>query len=608
MSKIKRILSMVLALAVMLSLALPVSAKSFTDLDGHWAKSYMEDLNKRGYLSGYTDGTMKPEGAITGCEALVFLSRFYGLSDEELEYVTDDYGDIVDDALPASLSWAADEVAVCLAAGIVKESELKTANLQQKIEKQQLAVYLVRALGLESRAEANSGESLTFTDKADINTTCLGYIATLVDIGIIQGDTTNQFTPKVSVTRAMAATMVSRGLDYMEDEDIEPEVDGYTGLERLTGILTKVGSKTVQLRGFDGMLREYSLAKGYTVKVNGSKKSLSDDYEGCYAELGSLNGAITDLRITEDEDVAYLVGRISSVSEGKTENTLSIYDFAKEKSTKIKLTKDYDLNISIAGKDADFDELKKNQFVIALFEDAKLENMFVESGDYDMSGTVSSISYGTTVEFKLADKNGTIYVFPMAITDLPKVERGKTTITIDRLVEGDKVTVEVEDCQVDTIVSEASESAVTGTLSSITTTSDGTWWTITDEDGDDAKYQVDTAAGVYKGSKSISLSDIKIGDAVSVVVYGKVIAEIELKSAAVSSDKITVTVLAVEKKVITALLGNKLVYIDSSDAAIFNTATGKSMKLSELDAETIITVYGSYKSSANFEATSIVVE
>ena len=606
---IKKLLSVVLAVAVLLSMAVPaVAASEFSDLEGHWAKSYMEKLYKKGYLSGYTDGTMRPDNAITGCEALVFLSRFYELSSREKEFITADYGTKAKASLSSSLQWAVPEVSVCLAAGIITENELKTANLSQKIEKQQLAVYLVRALGLEEEAKKKDGAELNFTDKASINASYLGHISVLVDIGIIQGDTTNQFTPKVTVTRAMAATMVSRGLDYLEEKSAVPHVPGYTGLDRITGILEEVNAKYIRVRGFDGKLREYKLPDEYTTKVNETKKNLTSDYEGCYVDLCAFNGAADEISITQSENVSYVVGRISAVSTGTNENSVSIYVPATGKTTQIKLAKNYALDITVDGAKADFSALKKNQFIIAKTDSLEVKQLSAAAGDYDLGGKVSEIIFGTTVQFKLTDANDTVFVYLFDIADLPTVKRGSTAITIDRLVKGDSITVEVESCSVDAIVSAAEAKAASGTLTTITTTLEGTWWTITDENGKENRYQLDTAASAYKGSKAIAVSEIAIGDKLSLVVYDTVITEVELVSAAVANDKISAIVLDINSKTLTCLVGSKLVYVDASSATLFDVSSGKTVKLSDLDAETAVTVYGGYKSAAKFTATSIVVE
>ncbi|MGI6029772.1 MAG: S-layer homology domain-containing protein [Candidatus Heteroscillospira sp.] len=606
MRNIQKRLSVLLILALSLSLALPAAA-AFSDLEGHWAEDYMEDLYDRGYLSGYTDGTMKPEGAITACEALVFLSRFYELSDEELDFILSDYGDTAERYVPSSLKWAYEEAAVCLAAGIVTKSELKELDLTKQIEKELLAVFLIRALGLEDEALELDGSELTFTDKADITQDYLGHIEKLVDIGIITGDDTGKFTPHVSVTRAMAATMVSRGLDWAEDEDLELEIPGYSGLTRINGILTSVSSKTVQLRGFDGKLLEYRLSSDPKVEINGSDKSLTYEYAGCLAQLDSIDGEIVALSVTSDEDISYVMGSIAAVATSNTtDDTVSIRDNSTGESTRYKVPDS--VSITLEGEESSLSRLSKGLFAIAKLDDGKLKALDAVSGDYEISGKLSSVSYGSITQLKLEDKSGAIHVFLLDLTDMPTVKRGSTEITIDRLAEGDSLTLDVESGEVKSIQCNSSEKGMTGTLSSITTTSAGTYWTIMDSDGDESSYQLDAMAGIYSGSKTLSVSDINIGDTITVSVYGKVITEVELESAAVSSDKLTATVLAVDGKTITALLGSKLVYINGGDATIISAATGKSIRLSALSADTIITVYGSYASSTSFNATSIIVE
>lgn len=606
MQHIKRLLSALLITALVFTAAIPAAAASFSDIDGHWAESYMLDLNKRGYLSGYTDGTMKPEGAITACEALVFLSRFYSLEDEDMEYLYDDYGDTAEKYVPKTHSWAYEGVAICLAAEIISSSELREMKLTEKIEKELLSVLLVRVLELEDDASDFSVDDLEFLDKEDIDPDYCGHIAQLVDIDIITGDDNNNFTPNASVTRAMAATLVSRGLDYLDDEDVELEIEDYTNTTRLYGILTSVSAKTIQVRSFDGLLKEFTLTNDTAVLVNGSKKTLSATYENSYVELSSTDGKITKLAITSDDDVEWIQGKVSSVATAKTGDTVTIRALIGDSSTKVKIPED--AKITLDGKSSGISKLNKGLFAILKIEDKVLENLYAINGDLEFSGKVSSIAYSTTIQFKVQDKAGTIYVFPLDVTDLPTVKRGDRTITIDRLAVGDEVTVTVESTEIKTIETKSTQETISGVLSSTTTTTSGTYWTLMDEDGDETTYQLDNLASAYNGTKSILITDIQIGDTVSIVIYGNMITDVELVTAISSADKLTVSVLAVDKKTITALYNSKLIYIDASDATIISAITGQSVKVTALTSENVITAYGNYTSTTVFEATSIIVE
>ena len=56
------------AAALTASLCIGASAAKLTDINGHWAKKYIEYGVDKGYINGYTDGTFKPDGTVTRAE------------------------------------------------------------------------------------------------------------------------------------------------------------------------------------------------------------------------------------------------------------------------------------------------------------------------------------------------------------------------------------------------------------------------------------------------------------------------------------------------------------------------------------------------------------
>ena len=47
----------------------------FTDIDGHWAEAWIEDLFDEGITAGFPDGTYRPENNVTRAEMAVFLLK-----------------------------------------------------------------------------------------------------------------------------------------------------------------------------------------------------------------------------------------------------------------------------------------------------------------------------------------------------------------------------------------------------------------------------------------------------------------------------------------------------------------------------------------------------
>ncbi len=52
--------------------------KGFSDIEGHWAKEQVEDWSGKGLVSGYDDGTFKPERGVTRAETVALLSKAVG--------------------------------------------------------------------------------------------------------------------------------------------------------------------------------------------------------------------------------------------------------------------------------------------------------------------------------------------------------------------------------------------------------------------------------------------------------------------------------------------------------------------------------------------------
>ncbi len=605
----KRIISIVMVFVLAVSVGIPALAAGYTDLNGHWAKEYMLDLAEKGYMTG-NDNAMRPDAKITASETLVLLSRFYRPSEAENTLIQSDYQTIVTENVSSTYSWAFKELAVCLAAGIVTEAELKSMDLGIEMKKEQLSFYLIRALQLTTEAETLSNAALTFKDAAQISAGCRGAVAKLVELKIVGGDDLGQFLPQSSVTRAIAATMVSRALEYLENNNKTLVVEAYSGLVRLEGIIDAVGAARLDVRTFDGLVREYTVPASAQVTVNGTAKALNALYTGCSAVVSLKNGTVSKIAISQDADTAWVQGTVSSVSLTTTANKLYVRNLSTGAVTPYVIPTAAvcareGTSIAPSGiKDTDFVTLKIVKGVVTRAD--------VISGSRELTGVISQIDYGTTVTFKVTDDAGTKYRFLLNISRLPQILRGSTAISIDRLKTGGAVTVMLERCEIATIVSTGTETTLTGELTSISTTKSGTVWVVTPDGGAAVTLTLDENAGVYSGAKAMLLSDIKVGDKVTVVVYNTIITEINLNSSASSSDKVSGGVLAVDatSKVITILTpGGKLVYINiSAVVSIISAATGRSVSLSAITADSQIVAYGAYSDSTHFGANSIIIE
>ena len=253
--KVKRLLSGLLALVMVLTATiLPASAATtFPDIQNHWAKSYIEAMTTAGMFKGYEDGNFKPENQLTTAEALALCARAIGLDSSTTMDIATDYYTEVKTLLNNEQTWFYQEFSVCLATGILTSSDLKSlyqsGDLTDPIEKEDLAVYLVRAMQLGPMADRLTSYPLTFDDASSISADAKPSVYLLHVYGIVEGDEFNDFSPKLNVTRAVMATMLTRAIAYMQAHGTSPDLPEYTDYAFRQGVIasTSEANGVIQL-------------------------------------------------------------------------------------------------------------------------------------------------------------------------------------------------------------------------------------------------------------------------------------------------------------------------------------------------------------------------
>lgn len=253
--KVKRLLSGLLALVMVLSATiLPASAATtFPDIQNHWAKSYIEAMTAVGMFKGYEDGNFKPENQLTTAEALALCARTIGLDSSTTMDIATDYYDTVKTTLNNEQTWFYQEFSICLATGILTSADLKSlyqsGALTKPIEKEDLAIYLVRAMQLGPMADRLTSYPLTFDDASSIAADAKPSVYLLHVYGIVEGDEFNDFSPKLNVTRAVMATMLTRAIAYMQAHGTSPDLPEYTDYAFRQGIISSATETngTIQL-------------------------------------------------------------------------------------------------------------------------------------------------------------------------------------------------------------------------------------------------------------------------------------------------------------------------------------------------------------------------
>lgn len=166
------------------------------------------ELANRGYISGYQDGTFRPNQAITRGQAAKMLALALSLN-------------ITNTVNPRFRDVPADHdfykyIAALANEGIINGYDDKTFRPNEPINRNQMAKILT--LGYKFQISSNLTHS--FADVSESNANRY-FIQTLYDLGITKGTTGNTYSPFGPVTRGQLATFIVRA-ENTSPEKVKP--------------------------------------------------------------------------------------------------------------------------------------------------------------------------------------------------------------------------------------------------------------------------------------------------------------------------------------------------------------------------------------------------
>lgn len=187
------------------------AANPFKDLeDTHWAKDNMLELVDKKVLTGYPDGTIKPDLEVTRAEMAVIIAKAIGLVPAENPDLKFKDKDQIGD-------WAAGYIQAAVENNIIVGYEDNTFRPSNKLTREEMIVMVMKAY----KYEPVQAPELAFADKGDIGSWSIGYVAKAVEMKLVAGYPDNTFRPKKNVTRAEVSTVIINCIKALEDKTAE---------------------------------------------------------------------------------------------------------------------------------------------------------------------------------------------------------------------------------------------------------------------------------------------------------------------------------------------------------------------------------------------------
>lgn len=218
----KNFAAALLATSIIVTSVIPVSAATYTDIQRHWAKDYIEKISDYRLISGYDDGMFRPDNNISRLEAIIMTCNLFPgvlIDKTYAEHGQKWQSKLKQNNIP---DWSWKYVVFALENKIIPTSDAMLSSLMSKTNKNEqiqafkyeAVVFLVNALGWAD--ERSTVVTLKYKDTKEINPQARPYIDVLIKKGIIgeKGDNNGYFGAKKGVTRAEMSVMLANAYRY----------------------------------------------------------------------------------------------------------------------------------------------------------------------------------------------------------------------------------------------------------------------------------------------------------------------------------------------------------------------------------------------------------
>lgn len=184
----------------------------FSDVSQHWAKDDVNDMGSRMIISGIGNGLFNPDQAITRAEFTAIIVRGLGL---KLEEGTSPYSDVKAESWYNSAinTASAYNLITGFEDGTFRPNDKITREQAMVIISKAMTLTSLKAKLPVQSTDITLG---SFEDAAEAASWAQSSIADSVQAGIVSGRSSSKLAPKDNITRAEVASIMKRLLQKSE--------------------------------------------------------------------------------------------------------------------------------------------------------------------------------------------------------------------------------------------------------------------------------------------------------------------------------------------------------------------------------------------------------
>lgn len=448
--KLKKALAVGLSAVTLLSTS--VYAKSFSDVKKvgsySWAYDAIDVLSNNDVISGYPDGTFKPETPVSLPEVLQLLIQVVNPSEDEVKEADKKFGKFVDEN--SKVSWAKKALTLSLYKDIISEAEFKDAaskgffdNSNKYPNRADIAAFFARGLKLSSKGDESY---LKHKDKNKISDNVRGYLASLVKEGIFSSTGSDgYFDGNRAIKRAEAAIITQKGFEFVKRNPLTVKTESMTGKVILASKLNNVNVLIIEK---DSSKYSFELNQATSYKIQGKAAKFEDLQSGqtVKVEYEKTNdndklglAKVIDITSSSSNMVGYVNSKGNKQLTIRYRDNSSSIDFRTTGKISTADTKIFDLasdvKITAYGNKIDFDKIAVDDLVeFKTDSNNKITEINVFPKNADVRGKVSDIKSSKTdgyIKLKLNDnKDYTFYLTSSSSNSLLDI-RKDDSVTIN---------------------------------------------------------------------------------------------------------------------------------------------------------------------------------